>query len=49
MQLVPLHHGAAAKAAEKKPKPNKPRHIKGSRAKGGGQGAKALKKKKFAK
>ena len=38
-----------AKAAEKKPRPNKPRHIKGSKAKGGGRGAKALKKKKFAK
>mmetsp|Transcript_32799 Transcript_32799/g.52566 ORF Transcript_32799/g.52566 Transcript_32799/m.52566 type:complete len:118 (-) Transcript_32799:37-390(-) len=49
MQNVGVLHGAAAKAAEKKPKPNKPRHIKGSKAKGGGRGAKALKKKKFAK
>jgi hypothetical protein len=28
MQNVGVLHGAAAKAAEKKPKPNKPRHIK---------------------
>jgi ATP-dependent RNA helicase DDX55/SPB4 len=40
-------HGAALKAAEKKPRPNKPRHLKRSKAKGGGKGAKALKKKKF--
>jgi ATP-dependent RNA helicase DDX55/SPB4 len=42
-------HGAAAKAAEKKPKPGKPRHLKNSKAKGGGRGAKAMKKKKFGK
>ena len=42
-------HGAARKAAEKKPKPAKPRHLKNSRAKGGGRGAKAMKKKAKAK
>ena len=42
-------HGAAARAAEKKPKPGKPRHLKNSKAKGGGRGAKAMKKKKFGK
>ena len=42
-------HGAARKAAEKKPKPAKPRHLKNSKAKGGGRGAKAMKKKAKAK
>lgn len=42
-------HGAAAKAADKKPKPSKPKHLKNSKAKGGGRGAKAMKKKKFGK
>ena len=42
-------HGAAARAAEKKPKPSKPKHLKNSKAKGGGRGAKAMKKKKFGK
>jgi hypothetical protein len=39
--------GAALKAADKKVKPSKPKHLKNSKAKGGGKGAKALKKKKF--
>ena len=42
-------YGAAAKAADKKPKPSKPKHLKNSKAKGGGRGAKAMKKKKFGK
>jgi ATP-dependent RNA helicase DDX55/SPB4 len=42
-------HGAALKASMKKEKPKPPRHIKNSRGKGGGRGAKAMKKKKFAK
>ena len=41
--------GAAARAAEKKPKPSKPKHLKNSKAKGGGRGAKAMKKKRFGK
>ena len=40
-------HGAALKAADKKQKPSKPKHLKNSKAKGGGRGAKAMKKKKF--
>jgi ATP-dependent RNA helicase DDX55/SPB4 len=38
-------YGAALRAAEKKPRPAKPRHLKNSKAKGGGRGAKAMKKK----
>ena len=48
-QMAGTLHGAAAKAAEKAPRAKKPRHMKNSKAKGGGRGAKAMKKKKFGK
>ena len=36
--------GAALKASMRKPRDNKPRHLKNSKAKGGGRSKKAVKK-----